>query len=78
MEGERAVDSVQGSWLSHVEWDKAVSGARSRRVWDAASSAARSIRARDQPLPSDSRFREDLVALKVVHCLDQGLGVLGV
>ena len=71
LEGDRAVDSVQGSWLSHVEWDRGVSGMRSKRVWDCASSAVHTIRRSDRPLPSDSRFREDLIALKV------GLGGTG-
>ena len=65
LEGDRAVDSVQGSWLSHVEWERGVSGMRSKRVWDCASSCVHTIRPCDRPLPSDSRFREDLIALKV-------------
>ena len=67
--GDTVLDTCSGSWLTHLEWEQGVStsagGQRLCRVWDEAAAPVRQPAALDKPLPSDSRFREDLQALKV-------------
>jgi len=50
------VCSVDGSWLSSLDFGK-------ERYWDADTMAPHLIHPCENPLPSDSRIREDLVAL---------------
>ena len=65
LQGERPLDVVQGTWLSHIEWERGMPCLRGQKqVWSAASSPAQDVRPAQKPLPSDSRFREDLKALK--------------
>ena len=61
-QGDKVVDTVTGSWLQWVEWDK---GGKSKRVWEVSKSAIRSPIMVPNPLPSDGRYREDLQKLKV-------------
>ena len=64
--GEK-LDQCEGSWLSDWEWERGPRGkeAGGRRYWDRATAVPRVALPVPGPLPSDSRFREDLVALKV-------------
>jgi hypothetical protein len=57
--------SCQCSWLTGVEWEKgsAELGA-GKRLWSAAKSPVHTPTAVADPLPSDSRYREDLRALQ--------------
>ncbi len=68
-QGDTVLDTCSGSWLTHLEWEQGVctstDGQRLCRVWDEAAAPVRQPAALDKPLPSDSRFREDLQALKV-------------
>ena len=66
LQGDKVVDSIiSGSWLHHVEWAKGARGGKVKRVWEAAGSPVQAPLAVDKPLPSDSRFREDLLSLQV-------------
>ena len=62
------VDTVRGTWLSEVAWERGqgAGGGRARGVyWDRAVDLPLHQRPtpKPDPLPSDSRFRQDLVAL---------------
>eukprot|EP00887_Chlorella_sp_A99_P006233 scaffold3.g6233.t1 len=50
------VASCSGNWLSHLDWD-------GERSWTLAEDAYEEWQPVDDPLPSDSRYREDLSAL---------------
>lgn len=56
---------VSCSWLTAVEWEKGGPGGSSLRVWDAAEAPVHVPKPVVDPLPSDSRFRQDLHALQV-------------
>ncbi|KAK9917018.1 hypothetical protein WJX75_000017 [Coccomyxa subellipsoidea] len=62
--GGAIVDTMRGSWLTSVEWEKGGPGGRSLRVWDAAKHPVQAPKPILEPLPSDARFREDLQALQ--------------
>ena len=64
-QGDRVVDTVSGSWLQRVEWDKGVRGGKIKCVWEVKHAAVQTPTKVDEPLPSDCRFREDLRSLKV-------------
>ncbi|GLD93352.1 hypothetical protein PINS_up001944 [Pythium insidiosum] len=51
------VSLLSGSWLTHLQFDDKV-------YWHVESEPAFAHTPVDDPLPSDSRFREDLIALK--------------
>jgi hypothetical protein len=53
--GVQAVAKLEGSWITHVEVDKV-------KLWSATDRQHQVFPVTD-PLPSDSRFRDDLVAL---------------
>lgn len=55
---------IMCSWLTSVEWAKWKAG---KKIWDASKSEVHSPQPVKSPLPSDSRFREDLKALLVRH-----------
>lgn len=63
---DQIIDTVSGSWLRHVDWDKGVSikGLQAKRVWDVSTAIVRQPEQILQPLPSDSRHREDLQKLR--------------
>lgn len=48
-----------------MEWEEGGSGGSSLRVWDAAEAPVHVPKPVMDPLPSDSRFRQDLHALQV-------------
>jgi len=50
------VCSVEGSWLSHLDFGK-------DRYWDMETMLPHLIHASEDPIPSDSRLRADLIAL---------------
>ena len=65
-QGDKVVDTVSGSWLQHVEWDKGVRGGKLKRIWEVGRAPVRIPTRVLDPLPSDSRFREDLCCLQVL------------
>ncbi|BDA48651.1 Oxysterol-binding protein-related protein 3 [Coccomyxa sp. Obi] len=62
--GGKVVSTVRGSWLTAVEWEEGGLGSSSLRVWDAAKAPVHVPKPVTDPLPSDSRFRQDLHALQ--------------
>ncbi len=66
-QGQTALDTMTGNWLHHVDWEKGLSGKASapERLWDLRQSIPVSSTPCTTALPSDTRNREDLVALKV-------------
>uniref|UniRef100_K3WHK9 Oxysterol-binding protein n=1 Tax=Globisporangium ultimum (strain ATCC 200006 / CBS 805.95 / DAOM BR144) TaxID=431595 RepID=K3WHK9_GLOUD len=54
---KHALSTVQGSWLSHLQFDNKV-------YWHVESEPVFEHQPVANPLPSDSRFREDVIALK--------------
>lgn len=54
------------SWLTSVDWVEDEGGSPGLRVWDAVKCPVQVPKPMSDPLPSDSRFREDLHALKVL------------
>ena len=56
---------VSCSWLTAVEWEESGPGGSSLRVWDAVEAPVHVPKPVMDPLPSDSRFRQDLHALQV-------------
>ncbi|EGZ29481.1 hypothetical protein PHYSODRAFT_470921 [Phytophthora sojae] len=54
---KHAVATVNGSWLSHLQFD-------GKTYWHVESEPAFEHTPVDNPLPSDVRYREDIVALK--------------
>ncbi|GAB4824194.1 hypothetical protein N2152v2_011240 [Parachlorella kessleri] len=59
------LDTLHGSWLTHLEWEKGVLGGKLRTVWDYERCLVRRPTPAEAVLPSDSRHREDLSHLKV-------------
>jgi hypothetical protein len=55
---KKTVCHIQGSWLSHLQFDGKV-------YWHVESEPVFQHVPIENPLPSDSRFREDMIALKV-------------
>ncbi|EIE27493.1 hypothetical protein COCSUDRAFT_21423 [Coccomyxa subellipsoidea C-169] len=62
--GGADVDTVHGSWLTSVEWQRGGPGGKSLRVWDVARNPVQAPKPIIEPLPSDCRFREDLQSLQ--------------
>ncbi|KFM24462.1 Oxysterol-binding protein 9 [Auxenochlorella protothecoides] len=58
------LDVLTGSWLSHLEWEKGVCNGKLHTVWDAVKTPVDRAIAEREALPSDCRFRNDLVQLK--------------
>lgn len=67
--GEAVLDMCHGSWLHHLTWEAGVADGKIHRLWDAERSPIRPMERVPKPLPSDSRFRNDLLFLKVRACL---------
>lgn len=55
----RPVDAISGSWLDHLTWLKASGGGPRKYFQFKETTRSYPIPTR-YPLPSDSRFREDL------------------
>ena len=57
--GERILDSLSGSWLSHLQWERGVGGGPGggpHSIWDAHKSPQARVQARSEGvLPSDAR-----------------------
>lgn len=54
--GKKMIGVLRGNWLSHVDWDGV-------RFWTLVDDQPLEWKDDERPLPSDSRFREDLQAL---------------
>ena len=55
--GDKVLSSIGGTWLGTVEWD-------GKTYWDVRESTVKHTPLPvDNPLPSDSRFRQDLIKL---------------
>lgn len=55
-EGATVVGTMQGSWLSHLDID-------GQRIWSLADETPLPWTAAEHPLPSDTRYRQDLAAV---------------
>uniref|UniRef100_A0A7R9VFB2 Oxysterol-binding protein n=1 Tax=Chlamydomonas euryale TaxID=1486919 RepID=A0A7R9VFB2_9CHLO len=64
--GGQAVDTCNGNWLTHLEWQKGLgkNDKNSVRVWERRSTPASRTVPVENPLASDARNREDVVHLK--------------
>jgi hypothetical protein len=59
---DNIVGMIEGSWLGYVDFTNTRTN-KSERIWNIGNSKPNYPEAVPNPLPSDSRFREDLIAL---------------